>query len=679
MRLIKFIFLSLFIVHLWSACKNDNNNDDDNQDLTMDDLIVSQNFDWSTTQDVEIKIFAKDNQGSAMSNVIVEVYTEHPIEAEGLLMIKGATDENGYFEAERPVSAYYTSLVLATKQIGLIDYIEIPIVDGLVQYTFGGVPVKNKNLEWITPKSTNSQIAFLGSYNSQGVPDYLENPGDVITSGLLSDLNNSFPEGQDLSVTHPEYMSTDYDHDVLLECESSVWVTFISEGAGYKNVLGFYKYDRDDPPASVNDIDTITIIFPNTSFAGSGGGLYAGDKVKIGTFPANTGIGWVLIANGWQNGQVTDGYNYYYSNRQFNPESDPSLKQHSVLLIDPGRDLSILAWEDIQRDNQGQDPYWCDQDFNDVMYYVTIDPEPCNISDFPVIDYTGTDTDGDNIPDAFDDYATNAAYAFNNYYPCGVAYGTLAYEDLWPGKGDYDFNDLVTNYRYNQITNGTNKIAKLEATFKVRAIGASYHNGFGLAFNIEPDDITEINGQDLQNGYITNNANGTEANQSKAVVIIFDDAYNILPHPGGGIGVNTEESAPYVQPDSLNLVIELDGEFSQAQLGMPPFNPFIICNMRRGYEVHLPDQPPTDLNDDDLFGTEHDDSNPVTGRYYKTENNLPWAINIWSPFDYPIEKAQIVSAYLRFAEWAESDGVLYSDWYLDNTGYRNDNYIYSAP
>ncbi len=29
--------------------------------------------------------------------------------------------------------------------------------------------------------------------------------------------------------------------------------------------------------------------------------------------------------------------------------------------------------------------------------------------------------------------------------------GTLAYEDLWPGKGDYDFNDLVVDYDFDIV------------------------------------------------------------------------------------------------------------------------------------------------------------------------------------------------------------------------------------
>ena len=40
-------------------------------------------------------------------------------------------------------------------------------------------------------------------------------------------------------------------------------------------------------------------------------------------------------------------------------------------------------------------------------------------------------------------------------------------------------------------------------------------------------------------------------------------------------------------------------------------------------------------------------------------------------FEYTVEKAEILDGYLKFAEWSESAGQLYSDWFRDNMGYRN--------
>ena len=153
-----------------------------------------------------------------------------------------------------------------------------------------------------------------------------------------------------------------------------------------------------------------------------------------------------------------------------------------------------------------------------------------------------------------------------------------------------------------------------------------------------------------------------------------------MTYPGAGVGVNTTPGATYVEPDTLIILMTYtQNEFTIDDLNISNFNPFLIIDETRGKEVHLADYAPTNLVDESYFGTMHDDSNPNTGKYYKTENNLPWAIKISESFDYTIEKAQITHAYLKFYEWAESSGSLYSNWYQDESGYRNDGNIYVVP
>lgn len=210
---------------------------------------------------------------------------------------------------------------------------------------------------------------FLGEYDSLGVPLYLESPGDVVTQATHDLVNNSLPESYPVPIYNPQYISAGYDTDIELLEVADVWVTFVKEGAGYKNVLGFYTYDINNPYTSAPQPEDITIIFPNASEGGYGGGLSAGNKVKIGTFPAGTGIGWVLLANGWNGSAVTGGAWQLFSNPDFNPEADPELRHHNVLLSDPENERVLLSFEDIRRDYQS-----CDNDFNDVVFYVTSNP-----------------------------------------------------------------------------------------------------------------------------------------------------------------------------------------------------------------------------------------------------------------------------------------------------------------
>jgi LruC domain-containing protein len=265
-----------------------------------------------------------------------------------------------------------------------------------------------------------------------------------------------------------------------------------------------------------------------------------------------------------------------------------------------------------------------------------------------------------------------------NLFP-STGFGTLAFEDLWPYKGDYDFNDVVVDYQFEIFYSATNHIDQVIGTFELRAVGAGYQNGFGFQLSgaINPANVT-VSGYSITENYINLNPNGTEAGQSKPTIIVFDNAFNEMQHPGGGaVGINTELAAPYVQPVTFEIVMQFaPNTYTSADLNIVGFNPFIIVNQDRGREVHLPGKPPTDLADMSLFGTGEDDSDPSANRFYMTSLNLPWALNIIERFDYPIEKTDITQAYLRFREWAESTGVLYPNWFQEIQGFRNQALIY---
>ena len=55
--------------------------------------------------------------------------------------------------------------------------------------------------------------------------------------------------------------------------------------------------------------------------------------------------------------------------QDYNPETDPDLRYHNVLLNDPDNEHIILGFEDIRRDYGS-----CDNDFNDAVFYVTASP-----------------------------------------------------------------------------------------------------------------------------------------------------------------------------------------------------------------------------------------------------------------------------------------------------------------
>jgi LruC domain-containing protein len=239
------------------------------------------------------------------------------------------------------------------------------------------------------------------------------------------------------------------------------------------------------------------------------------------------------------------------------------------------------------------------------------------------------------------------------YYPTELTNATLAFEDLWPYSGDYDFNDLVISYNIKTILNAENKVTQLDYNYTLESIGASYTNGFGLELEgVLPSAIESVTGQNLTEGFIQNNANGTEKSQSNAVIIFFDNAHI-------NVGLSKTISIVFKTP------------IATASLGTAPFNPFLIVNKNRQVEIHLPLKPTTNYTKTTTIATgptvKDSDGN------FKTPSGLPWAINISGAFKAPKEKVLITDAYNYFATWATSGGTNKSDWFLDKSGYRNND------
>lgn len=633
-------------------------------------LVADASFNWETSSIVQIHVQTLDNSGNPIPNVKLSVFTDYTY-LDGKEILSGNTNEQGVFEVNYRITTALDSLVLSADYLGLAQNVKVPVTDNQLNYIFGGVPgVRDDDETSSIVKSTEAlpyTLNYLGSWSRDGTPRYLENTGDDITAEFLVDINTALPENQPVPDYHPEYLYEIYEQNINLIADAEVWITFVSEGADYLNTLAYYTFDKNNPPQSIDDISEVTVIFPNVSFKGSGGGLYSGDKVYLGQFPAGTSLGWLLITDAYdtRSRSVTDGIDQFFSHKVLNPETESTNQQHVVLLKDVSRDIFLISFEDLVRPGG-------DQDFNDAVFYATVDPiSAVEEGFFPTLGVVVYDTDNDGVPDNLDEFPEDPQAAFNSYYPQIDSYASLVFEDLWPAKGDYDFNDLVLDYNFNTITNIYNEVIRLEGEFLVRAIGAGFHNGFGFELeNISSDQVASVSGNALEEGYIQLNANGTESGQTNATIIVFDDAWN---HGSG----NTDPTKDFIEPrDRIRLTVTFTNPIPLDQFDTAPFNPFLIINGIRGREVHLPDYSPTDLIDLSYFKEYNDDSDPASGRYFKTIDNLPWVLNIPSQFKYPIEKNSINHAHLKFIPWVESSGTLYNDWYLNLTDYRDNTYIY---
>lgn len=641
------------------------------KDIT--ELNVPDGFHFETARDIQAQVSVKGLQDQPLGGKRVMFYTEDPNQG-AAPFAAGVTDPAGMLDMAIQVPAYAEQVFVQVQAAGFNNLEKIAIAPS-IKATFGGKPQPRagKRGKMGTVQSSPIPISgnyyYMGSFTSgrdKGLPAYLEATGDNLSQSFLDEVNASLPESQPVPSDNPSYLASGNELDVVVKEKSDVWITFVTEGAGYRNALGYYVYDSNNPPSSPAQIDSIHVILPNASLSSSGGQLNAGDKVKLGTFPAGKTISWVLFQDAYTGRGVNVNATKFYSKPSFNNavESDNSKNQHTVQLADIGRELLLNGFEDQTR-SRGSD-----NDFNDLIWYVTANPwEGVDIGNIPPTT-PSEDDDNDGVGNEGDDFPNDPTRAVSNNFS-----GTLAYEDLWPNQGDYDFNDLVLDYQIEHVLNSGNKLVEINADWTVKAIGAAYANGFGFQFkNIIPNVVSGVTGQDLSQGIVNNNANGTESGQRKATVIVFENARDVMPSTAGFI--NTRPGTTPVNPQTVSNGITFNSPQDQSKVGLPPYNPFIFANGTRGREVHLAGKDATTLANASLFGTGDDASTPTTGVTYQNAQNLPWAIHVKGNFKHPQEQTAITTAYNFFAQWATSGGSQYADWFTDQPGYRNAAELY---
>ena len=503
----------------------------------------------------------------------------------------------------------------------------------------------------------------------------LEWGSDVVTQAYLDDLALTLPEKNHLPC---DPVRKNMLQDIFCSSvttskdDAEVFVTFVAEGAALHNVLAYYYYPAGNEPASAAAIDSVFVIFPDASEGPTK--LHAGDKVKLGTFPKNTTIEWVLLAKQWNQGDSRVEYgwtsgstNMFFGNDDFNTDmgvtkvgcADPAFNQHMISFSDNinGEDIQLFAFEDLQY------PYG-DFDFNDCIFYASGDLIPSCAPTRQLPTGAIVDSDQDGIIDQYDDEPNNPDVA------CLINFqGTLLFEDLWPSTGDYDFNDMVAGYDITHAIHAMGYVHEVRADYELKAAGAGFNNGFGikLSDDLAKADISSITGRTSTGGFAMDG--DLTATPGADLVMYNWDAANdlIVLDISGGKFFNTVNGGGKGNFVTENIVIEMvSGNVQQWELGLPPYNTFIFANQAQDREIHLADMDDSSLHNDADFGTFNDDSNPGIGRYYKTHpaTNLPWALDIPKlDFEWPLENVDIQTAYPDFATWASSGGVLNTDWY----------------
>ena len=504
-----------------------------------------------------------------------------------------------------------------------------------------------------------TEYIYLSEYDSNGVPQTLnldELSNDIsktIKSSVLTEIDTVLKEEKSVLINHPDWVKS---HDIHFNSSSELTVTFVEEGAGYKNAFGYYVYDTDSPPSRFGYIDKIGIIFPNASKTGSGGKMSPGDTMKIPytyttksvdgktyvdtvtswSFPANKSVGFVVFANGWKDDHVRINTSMFSSNPNINPEPI-ELKQHFVAFRPENTDIIVYGVEDINRTKS-----YCDHDFNDLIYFVT--PTPITAVDIRSYNYTTQRYEG-----------------------------TFLCEDLSVQKTiqDRDYNDFVGEYYIEEKLDVNYDIQSIECKLVGLHRGASYDHSFGFVI----PNIKTKTGTIFVEEYVSSTDESTFRDISADVfgsgtdrVKMIDSTKHFLPKPINTDFSNTIIGETQVEPSYVRMKITFDSPVPRAD----------ILNTQAPYEFFLQSWISGTTSGKSHYYYSNDIYDNVSSELQSigvTKKEKILILKDFINFRVPLERKKLVHAFPYFLRYLQSNRLKFRNWYENPNTSRTYPYI----
>lgn len=664
----------------------------ENRNGAKEPIIVSD-FSFSTSNEVVIDI----DYGSLASGALVEVYGENPLAnategnetPEGEVVFSAFLDKNGKFVGSIDVPAHVNHLYFYTSSMAAPQLVDAKLNDGHVTVT---TPVASKagaramyaasraivpdNQLIVRKLNSNEMVGtennfytIVGGWDNYGSPEdpnRLIDEGDLTGDDVLS-IEHYFWMG---ATSKPGSVSPERaarlnamkvdnvnmvvqekyeENGVTYDVESAeIWFTFLTEYAWNENTVGYYFFDKNNPPKSPADIDKKFVILPHTSkpnhypFDKNQSYCYPTEEYPVHTnmrvqllyvdkngnatknFPPNVEVGFFLISNGFKCGDyvgdkiTVDGKEYttrkegkvntvgktFYSDYRFNANQE---KRYVACRLADG--TVVYGNEDGS-----------DASYDDMMFTITASPNKA------------IHTEGGNALQS-----VPAQKVPRTYTDMSEKY-TFAFEDTWPNGGDYDLNDVVVRLSRTITKDQFNDVSKVVDNY---------------TFNVGPTtgsiDAFAVQVPASQVG--TRRTLPTSAWYEEETNSFF-----------------LTRDVHFVDKQTLTIVREFDHPVSFAEI-QNELNPFIVnqtkgvnCTGSGRVEIHLP------MGEITSKGLQIDNvKNPAKAWYISDDGQYPYAIKIpgttFVPCDETVRIGSRQGAYPDFNKWVKSLGKNYKEWY----------------
>lgn len=733
-------FLALAIASLSLAGCNFNLSDPSYKSFS--EITIPTNFTFATSRTVrfDLSVFQYDDSDTLIpfANSVVNVLYQD--ETGDHILGAGTTDASGLTIFDTIVPNAVASVVIRPERNILVEYDQsLPSGISTVRLTLSPGSVTPKSIvarsvsddvsKVVPPKIPFESVSgylMLSTYGTElGVPTNMGTARSFKQS-FIDDVGATYPEYKKVPDTNPSYLTVGDLSNTNLTENAEVSVSFVSEGAGYLNTLGYFVYKTSEKPMTAPGKDQIVIIFPNASALYSGGGLKSGDTMNLRNpvktidgkdnpfyqttvFNKGYSIGWVIIPSGFKKTTISDALvGKYYSLWSLNPErvNTQFARAHTALLLynsAPYSDTTgstastaddaifLLGFEDLNRETG-------DNDFNDCLFAVQSTPYTAvETAGMPVAKkLSANDRDGDGVIDIYDEYPDDILRSSSVSYPSTTAFGTAMFEDLWPSIGDFDFNDLVADYRFKTVRNAKGEVVELIASFKLRAVGADIASGLAFTLPVASSHVSDVSYSttalkwSIVDGLkpFKRESNKVEKNGTSSLSVpVFTSGHAMFDLPAGTL-INTTRDLPYYPAVPVTVTVSFNPGLEASRISGAPLDIFLVAptsDPTARKEIHTIGNVPTVLaSASSLFRTADDDSSlSPTGLHYKSRKTTkssagaPWGLIMPMSTKYPIEKSELPLSYKHFGDWVTSNGTTYADWYnTSKSGYADTNILY---
>lgn len=290
--------------------------------------------------------------------------------------------------------------------------------------------------------------------------------------------------------------------------------------------------------------------------------------------------------------------------------------------------------------------------------------------------YAG-DSDADSVDDSLDAFPCLSSASSLQSLPAQNTTHTLFFEDQWPSRGDFDFNDFVVDTHVDIRKNAAGQISSMRLAYFPRAYGAVFDNGFAVRLPISKALAASSGIQirkkafSVAGGILSTENLSLRNDESDAVFVVmnhirneaFPDAAAVnagIPTP-----INTQSGVSVIAPRFVVIEIDFAAPISTAALNTAlfPFDVFIFRTGEYGHQIHQPQFGGTDAVRSDLFGTLNDGS--TQSRFYVDTRGVPFALGVPSSSLWPKENTRIETVFPHLVDFAASGGVTNQNFHSD--------------